>query len=137
MDETLSTVEGLNKLVNSKEAQDVFVTSNQTIRDIGALARKVDTQVVPISSELTKTLKETRRLLRRVNRKVEPVGDEILIALKSTSSMLEQIGEMTNELHATTGKRFRIQIQFARGTFGNSIGCKIYPAVGRLPRTAP
>jgi paraquat-inducible protein B len=99
VEETYEAVEGINKLVNSKEAQEVLASSNQSIQDIGALARKIDTQVIPVSSELTKTLKETRQLLSRLNQRVVPVGDEILTALKLTSSILEQLGKVTTELH--------------------------------------
>lgn len=99
VEETLAAVEGINKLVNSKEAQEVLASSNKTIQDIGALARKIDTQVVPVSSELKKTLKETRQLVNNLDKKVAPVGDEMLKALKSASSMLDQLGKVTNELH--------------------------------------
>jgi len=113
VDETLSAVEGINKLVNSKEAQDILAGSDRTIRDIGALARKMDTQVAPIASELTKTLRETRQLVSRVNRRVEPVGDEMLAALKSTTLTLDRLADVTAELHGLLEKdsEFRYNVR--------------------------
>lgn len=99
VEETYEAVEGINTLVNSKEMQEVIVNSNQTIRDIGALAKRIDSQVIPVSSELTKTLTDTRELVNNLNQKAVPVGDEMLAALKSTSSTLDQLGKVTNELH--------------------------------------
>jgi paraquat-inducible protein B len=92
-----STLEGLNKIVNSPELKGSIASMNRMLKDIDRLANNIDTQLKPLTTSLTSTSDAARGTLVQVEKTLkmnEGVPGEIASNLKDTlkasTRMLEE-----------------------------------------------
>lgn len=90
----ISTVQGINKLVNSDELMASAANLNQSLKSFQTLTDNMDVKLDAVTNEISDTSKDLRALVREVNERIEPLAANLLQTLDATQSTLIQ-GEKT------------------------------------------
>ncbi len=96
-----SSLNGIERFVNSEELTKSLRYFKQTLRDARHLLQHVDQKIDPLFAEVDQTLKDTQTLLRDVNSQVAPLAT----SLKSTSDTArEAIGDARKLVKNVNGR---------------------------------
>jgi paraquat-inducible protein B len=108
------TVDEAHNLVKKLESKiDPMATGiNETVEEYGKLARDVDGKVDPLASSVDATLKDARKLLTNVDGRVEPLTSSIEKSLKQAFDALAQAKKTLAGAQATIGKESPVIYQF-------------------------
>ena len=129
LNHVLSSVDGISKVVNSKEVKEslssleqtlknlnklvqnidsridpLVATVEETVKDYGKLARNVDRQVKPVISGIVETERHANKLVRNVDAQVSRLGSSIEEAAKSAAAALVETKETLNTIKGLTGE---------------------------------
>jgi len=105
--------EALNLVKKLESKIDPMATGiNETVEEYGKLARDVDGKVDPLASSVDATLKDARKLVRNVDGRVEPLVSSIDNSLKQAFDALEQAKKTLASAQGTIGKESPVIYQF-------------------------
>lgn len=87
----LSTMEGIEKVVNSSDLHDSLRTMSVGFKDIRKLVKNIDDKVSRLSSSLDETMTDARKFLRNADEQVSRVGDDIGAAAKDARKLMNNV----------------------------------------------
>ena len=90
LNKVLSAVEGIEKVVNSPEVEQILLSLEQTLVNSHDMIRKVDDQVLPLATSIEETLRGVRKLTHHIDRGVEPLISSIDKTAKATTDAIVQ-----------------------------------------------
>ena len=102
-----ATMENIDRVVKSPELQETIVSLHTALDDLGSLARTIDSQVKPLSTEMHATLDETRLAMMQARGTLESaqhlVSDQKLLyaidnALAEITSAARSVRDLTDFL---------------------------------------
>ncbi len=73
LNHVLSSVDGISKVVNSKEVKESLNSLEKTLKNLNKLVLNIDSRVEPLVSTVEETVKDYGKLARNVDRHVKPV----------------------------------------------------------------
>jgi paraquat-inducible protein B len=80
----------IEKLATSPELTEAVTALNNTLQDVGKLARNLDGRVGPLSTSIEGTMKDTQKLVQNVNAQVEPTFADLQETLKTAQAAVEK-----------------------------------------------
>jgi paraquat-inducible protein B len=83
----LAAVEGIEKIVNSREVQGIISSLNLAAEDLRRLVRNIDGQVAPLGSGIDETLKDARQVmqnLQKLTRNLDVQVESLASSIKQT-----------------------------------------------------
>ena len=136
LNHVLSSVDGISKVVNSKEVKEslssleqtlknlnklvqnidsridpLVATVEETVKDYGKLARNVDRQVKPVLSGIVETERHANKLVKNVDAQVTLLGSRIDEAAKSANAALEEATKTLNTIEGLTSEDSQMMYQ--------------------------
>jgi paraquat-inducible protein B len=136
LNKVLSAVDGMAKVVNSKEVKESLSSLEQTLKNLNKLVQNIDSRIEPLVSTLEETVKDYGKLARNVDRQVKPVlsglveterhadklvknvdaqftrlGSSIDEAAKSATAALVEAKKTLNTIEGLTGKDSQMMYQ--------------------------
>jgi paraquat-inducible protein B len=97
-------MEGIQQLVNSPDMKESFGSLNQTLKDLGKLARNVDSKLEPVTSGMEETLKDTRKLVQSLEAQVVPLASSLEQSAASAQAALTQAKEAFAKMEGLTSE---------------------------------
>jgi paraquat-inducible protein B len=85
-----TTLQGIDRLVNSPDLQEGIHTLNTTLTDIGTLARNLDQQLKPVTASTTAAMDNVSKLARNADGQVASLTKRISETLAAASGALAQ-----------------------------------------------
>ncbi len=73
LNKVLSAVDGISKVVNSREVKESLSSLEQALKNLNKLVQNIDSRIEPLVSTLEETVKDYGKLARNVDRQVKPV----------------------------------------------------------------
>lgn len=73
LNKVLSAVDGIEKVVNSREVKGSLSSLEQTLKNLNKLVQNIDSRIEPLVSTVEETVKDYGKLARNVDRQVKPV----------------------------------------------------------------
>jgi len=129
LNKVLSAVDGIEKVVNSREVKGSLSSLEQTLKNLNKLVQNIDSRIEPLVSTVEETVKDYGKLARNVDRQVKPVlsgigeterhayklvknvdaqvtrlGSRIDEAAKSANAALVEAKKTLNTIGGLTGK---------------------------------
>ena len=86
------TLAAVEKLASSPELTEAVTALNNTLQDLGKLARNLDRRVGPLTTSIEETMKDTQKLVNKVNAQVEPTLADLQETLKTAQAAVEKAG---------------------------------------------
>jgi len=107
------TVKNLNKLVLNIDSriEPLVSTVEETVKDYGKLARNVDKQVKPVLSGLGETERHANKLVKNVGAQVTLLGSRIDEAAKSANAALVEATKTLNTIEGLTSEDSQMMYQ--------------------------
>jgi paraquat-inducible protein B len=84
-------VQGVNELIRSGEVRQAVVSFDETLKDFGSLARKVETEVGPLSTSIIDTAEDARTTLKTAGDKIASAEASLSEALASYKKLAEGV----------------------------------------------
>lgn len=112
----VSSIEGIDRLVNSEELQQSIVALRTALEEFRGLASSLEQQVKPVSSNLNLTLEDTRKALQKASTTLDGISGAMQQAdttLESADAIFsdEQIlTALDNALNEITSAAYAIRI---------------------------
>jgi paraquat-inducible protein B len=82
----------IQKLASSPELTEAVTAVNNTLQDLGKLARNLNRRVGPLTTSIEETMKDTQKLVQKVNAQVEPTLADLQETLKTAQAAVEKAG---------------------------------------------
>jgi paraquat-inducible protein B len=102
----VSSIEGIERFVNSPDLKDTVTALNQSVKDLQTLIRNVDSKVGPLATNVDRTLTEAHTLLANIDRYLKPLAATIERTVKDTGGLVrhvdERIGPLASSLENTS-----------------------------------
>jgi paraquat-inducible protein B len=98
------TMAGIEKLVNSPKLADSIASLDRTLKDVGELARNLDSRVGPVAASIEETMQDAQKLVRHVDGQIEPLGVQLKKAANAAELALKQAGTTLAAIEDTAGK---------------------------------
>jgi paraquat-inducible protein B len=98
----ISAVEGIEDAAKSEELRESITALNLALTDMRTLIRDIDSQVVPISSELKSAITDARQLLRNVDARVAEMQAGIDLTAQATQSAMSRAEKAFGSIESTT-----------------------------------
>ena len=77
----LDAVEGIEKIVNSKEVGEIIYSLNGASKGLNKMIANADNQVVPLASSIENILKSARVMVNNINEKIDPLANNVTTTL--------------------------------------------------------
>lgn len=90
VEDAQKTLAAIEKLANSPELTEAVTALNNTLQDVGKLARNLDGRVGPLTTSIEETMKDTQKLVKSVNTQVEPTFADLQETLKTAQTAIEK-----------------------------------------------
>lgn len=90
VEDTRKTMAAIEKLATSPELTEAVTALNNTLQDVGKLARNLDGRVGPLSTSIEGTMKDTQKLVQNVNAQVEPTFADLQETLKTAQTAMKK-----------------------------------------------
>ncbi len=97
-------MQGIQRLVNSPDLEQIFGSLNQTLKDLGKLARNVDSKLEPVTSGMEETLKDTRKLVQSLEAQVVPLASGLEQSAAAAQAALTQAKEAFAKMEGITSE---------------------------------
>ena len=101
LDRLMSTVDGIEKMVNSPEIITAIQSFNNTMVDVQRLVRGVDSKLEPLSTDLSMTLKAATGSLNEIEKlasNVEGILAEDSVSRYELSNALKELGDAARSM---------------------------------------
>jgi paraquat-inducible protein B len=99
----VSTLEGLEKFVNSQELKGILSGLEKSAQNAGGLLAKVNDRAEPIAVNLEQTLDQARQLLKDANERVPALTNSAEETLKEARGMAKDLGKQVNAVGPAFG----------------------------------
>lgn len=109
VNELLTTVEAIKKVVQSPKIQNIMDHSDQMIQDVGNTARKIDEKATLMSKEVTMTAQAARNVFNHMDRKIDPIAEGVDTTLKSAATALDQASETSLAIKDLVGENSELR----------------------------
>jgi paraquat-inducible protein B len=100
----LSSLEGIDNLVNSPELRESISHLNQALDDMQKLVRNVDSRIQPLASSVQGTVNDFGTLARNANSKIEPLASSADEAIKAITAAAKQADKTLVEVRGLVGE---------------------------------
>ncbi|MEJ2233907.1 MAG: MlaD family protein [Syntrophobacterales bacterium] len=90
VEDARKTMAAIEKLATSPDLTEAVTALNNTLQDVGKLARNLDGRVGPLSTSIEGTMKDTQKLVQNVNAQVEPTFADLQETLKTAQAAVEK-----------------------------------------------
>lgn len=90
VEDARKTMAAIEKLATSPELTEAVTALNNTLQDVGKLARNLDGRVGPLSTSIEGTMKDTQKLVQNVNAQVEPTFADLQETLKTAQTAMKK-----------------------------------------------
>jgi paraquat-inducible protein B len=90
VEDAQKTLAAIEKLANSPELTEAVTALNNTLQDVGKLARNLDDRVGPLTTSIEETMKDTQKLVKSVNTQVEPTVADLQETMKSAQAAIKK-----------------------------------------------
>ena len=90
VEDAQKTLAAIEKLANSPELTEAVTALNNTLQDVGKLARNLDDRVGPLTTSIEETMKDTHKLVKSVNTQVEPTVADLQETMKSAQAAIKR-----------------------------------------------
>lgn len=105
-----STLEAIENIVNSPDAQESMTTLNQALEEIRKLAKNMDSRIGPVASGIEEAARDTQKLMQDIDVRVAPLACGIedtakaaraaaMQAEKSIAAIEGSVGEDSQSIH--------------------------------------
>ena len=91
LNKVLSSVDGIEKAINSKEVKESLKSLEQTLKNLNKLVLNIDSRIEPLVSTVEETVKDYGKLARNVDRQVKPVLSGIGEAERHASKLVKNV----------------------------------------------
>jgi paraquat-inducible protein B len=89
VEDARKTMAAIQKIATSPELTEAVTALNNTLQDLGKLARNLDRRVGPLTTSIEETMKDTQKLVQNVNTQVEPTFTELQETLKTAQASVK------------------------------------------------
>ena len=100
----LSTLEGIDKLVNSPELKESINNLNQALAGVQRLVQSVENRFGPLATSIEETMKDYGTLARNTNSKIEPLASNANEAIKAVTAAAKQADKTLVQIRGLVGE---------------------------------
>jgi paraquat-inducible protein B len=94
----LSAVDGIAKVVNSKEVKESLMSLEQTLKNLNKLVQNIDSRIEPLLSAVEEAVKDYGKLARNVDRQVKPVLSGIVETERHADKLVKNVDAQVTRL---------------------------------------
>lgn len=94
----LSAVDGIAKVVNSKEVKESLMSLEQTLKNLNKLVQNIDSRIEPLLSVVEEAVKDYGKLARNVDRQVKPVLSGIVETERHADKLVKNVDAQVTRL---------------------------------------
>ena len=98
LNKVLSAVDGIEKVINSKEVKESLRSLEQTVKNLNKLVQNVDSRIEPLVSTVEETVKDYGKLARNVDRQVKPVLSGIVETERHANKLVKNVNAQVTML---------------------------------------
>jgi len=98
LNHVLSSVDGISKVVNSKEVKESLSSLEQTLKNLNKLVQNIDSKIDPLVATVEETVKDYGKLARNVDRQVKPVISGIVETERHANKLVKNVDAQVTRL---------------------------------------
>ncbi len=104
IDQVLSAISGIEKMVNAPEMKDSLVALSQTMEEMKQLVRNVNDQVTPLGPRILEVIEDTQKLVCKIDERITPLASSIEETLQDTRILVRNIDDKVVPLASSMGE---------------------------------
>ena len=98
LNKVLSAVDGIARVVNSREVKESLNSLEQTLKNLNKLVQNIDSRIEPLVSTVEDTVKDYGKLARNVDRQVKPVLSGIVETERHADTLVKNVDAQVTRL---------------------------------------
>jgi len=98
LNNVLSAVDGIARVVNSREVKQSLNSLEQTLNNLNKLVQNIDSRIEPLVSTVEETMKDYGKLARNVDRQVEPVLSGMVDTERHADKLIKKVDVQVTRL---------------------------------------
>ena len=98
LNKVLSAVDGIAKVVNSREVKESLISLEQTLKNLNKLVQNIDSRIEPLVSTVEEAVKDYGKLARNVDRQVKPVLSGIVETERHADKLVKNVDAQVTRL---------------------------------------
>ncbi len=98
LNKVLSAVDGIARVVNSREVKESLNSLEQTLKNLNKLVQNIDSRIEPLVSTVEDTVKDYGKLARNVDRQFKPVLSGIVETERHADTLVKNVDAQVTRL---------------------------------------
>lgn len=111
---THSTIDGIDRIVNSAQILQAVASWDSTLKEINALVHSMNRELKPMAASIQTTMSATSKLVERIDGKVDPLAAGVMSSVKETRSTLQQARTTLASVQHTVGGDSALRYELTR-----------------------